>query len=96
MTSRPSFSKDGFYSGYDINGMYTKNSQEEVNFEDNDGDGNGDDKSDFMLTSLVCTPRVMVMVNVSNDLTSKVVAGLVGSTSLAETYFPGSEFNIWA
>jgi len=27
---RPSFSKDGYYSGYDINGMYTKNSQEEV------------------------------------------------------------------
>ena len=64
----------------------------------NDGDGNGDDNidddGDFMLTSLGCTPRVRVMVNVSNDLTSKVVAGLVGSTSLAETYFPGSEFNI--
>ena len=28
--------------------------------------------------------------NVTNDL--KVVAGLVGSTSLAETYFPGSQF----
>lgn len=27
---RPSFTKDGFYSGYDINGMYTKNSQTEV------------------------------------------------------------------
>ena len=98
MTSRPSFSKDGFYSGYDINGMYTKNSQEEVNLEDNDGDGNGDDNidddGDFMLTSLGCTPRVTVMVNVSNDLTSKVVSGLIGSTSLAETYFPGSEFNI--
>ena len=94
MTSRPSFSKDGFYSGYDINGMYTKNSQEEVNLEDNDGDDNGDDDGDFMLTSLGCTPRVRVMVNVSNDLTSKVVAGLVGSTSLAETYFPGSDFNI--
>ena len=94
MTSRPSFSKDGFYSGYDINGMYTKNSQEEVNLEDNDGDDNGDDDGDFMLTSLGCTPRVMVIVNVSNDRTSKVVAGLVGSTSLAETYFPGSEFNI--
>ena len=94
MTSRPSFSKDGFYSGYDINGMYTKNSQEEVNLEDNDGDDNGDDDGDFMLTSLGCTPRVTVMVNVSNDLTSKVVSGLVGSTSLAETYFPGSEFNI--
>ena len=89
MTSRPSFSKDGFYSGYDINGMYTKNSQEEVNLEDNDGDDNGDDDGDFMLTSLGCTPRVTAMVNVSNDLTSKVVAGLVGSTSLAETYFPG-------
>ena len=37
MTSRPSFSKDGFYSGYDINGMYTKNSQEKV-IGDNDGD----------------------------------------------------------
>ena len=64
----------------------------------NDGDGNGDDNidddGDFMLTSLGFTPRVMVMVNVSNDLTSKVVAGLVGSTSLAETYFPGSEFNV--
>ena len=94
MTSRPSFSKDGFYSGYDINGMYTKNSQEEVNLEDNDGNDNGDDDGDFMLTSLGCTPRVTVMVNVSNDLTSKVVSGLVGSTSLAETYFPGSEFNI--
>ena len=94
MTSRPSFSKDGFYSGYDINGMYTKNSQEEVNLEENDGGDNSDDGGDFMLTSLGCTPRVIVMVNVSNDLTSKVVAGLVGSTSLAETYFPGSEFNI--
>ena len=30
MFFRPSFSKDGFYSGYDINGMYTKNSQKEV------------------------------------------------------------------
>ena len=30
MLFRPSFSKDGFYSGYDINGMYTKNSQKEV------------------------------------------------------------------
>jgi len=49
---RPSFSKDGFYSGYDINGMYTKNSQEEV------------------------------------------VAGLLGSTSLAETYFPGGDVYI--
>ena len=46
MTSRPSFSKDGFYSGYDINGMYTKNSQEEVNLEDNDGYGNGDNNGD--------------------------------------------------
>jgi len=27
---RPSFTKDGFYSGYDINGMYTKNSQKAV------------------------------------------------------------------
>ena len=64
----------------------------------NDGYGNGDDNidddGDFMLTSLGCTPRVMVMVNVSNDLTSKVVAGVIGSTALAETYFPGSEFNI--
>ena len=37
MTSRPSNSKDGFYSGYDINGMYTKNSQEKV-IGDNHGD----------------------------------------------------------
>jgi len=50
--NRPSFSKDGFYSGYDINGMYTKNSQKEV------------------------------------------VAGLVGSSSLAETYFPGGDVYI--
>jgi len=27
---RPGFTKNGFYSGYDINGMYTKNSQLEV------------------------------------------------------------------
>ena len=42
--TRPSFSKDGFYSGYDINGMYTQNSQKEV---DTDYDDDYDDDDEY-------------------------------------------------